>query len=149
MLWMNWVICYIWNIPGIPSQPILNCMKKQGLNLKIKFSTHEENIMMLWKGENPKTKKYECISSLLRTIFVSQLIERRESSSVAYYCIKFLYSRDWNIDTDLPLQEICPSYGVFDAEWMHPLIKLLTSSFCNSAFLWRGFRLNCEWNNKV
>lgn len=55
MLWMNWVIFYIWNIPGIPSHLILNCMKKLVLNLKIKFSTHEENIMMLWKGENPKT----------------------------------------------------------------------------------------------
>lgn len=54
MLWMNWVIFYIWNIPGIPSQLILNCMKNLGLNLKIKFSTHEENIMMLWKGGKPE-----------------------------------------------------------------------------------------------
>lgn len=56
MLWMNWVIFYIWNIPGIPSHLILNCMKNLGLNLKIKFSTHEENIMMLWKGGKPENQ---------------------------------------------------------------------------------------------
>lgn len=104
------------------------------------FHPWREHYDAMKRGENPETKKYKCISSLLRTIFVSQLIEKRGSFVVAFYCIKFLYSRDWTIDTDLPPQEICPSCGIFDAEWMHPLIKLLVYSFCYGPFLWRGFR---------
>lgn len=68
---------------------------------RLSFPPMKRTLWCYERGENPKTK-YECISSLLRTIFVSQLIERRESLVFAFYCIKFLYLRDWNIDTDLP-----------------------------------------------
>lgn len=151
MLWMNWVIFYNWNILDIPSQLILNCMKKLGLNSKIKFASHEENIMTLWKGGQPENSKIwvHFFPSKDNFCFSDNWKEGKFSRCILFYQMsvfkrlkhwyRFASPGDVSFLTVFLMQNKCIHWSSCECT------AFVMAHFYEKA----SDSLNCDWNNKV